>query len=99
MNFIIKTKIIEGTIPSYYLETFPKRYNEALLNGTTITKTQNVNKFQKPNLVFKKLLKMTIKFCSICGIEYEKAKNLIHLYSNHHQLETGRKAKTFQGKN
>ena len=33
------TKIIDDTKPSYYLDSFPERYNEALFKKTTFTET------------------------------------------------------------
>ena len=40
-------KIIDDTIPSYYLDSFSERYNEAYFEKTTLTKTQNENVTKK----------------------------------------------------
>ena len=40
-------KIVDDTKPSYYLDSLPERYNEALFKKTTLTKTQNENATEK----------------------------------------------------
>ena len=41
------TKIVDDTIPGYYLDSFPERYNEAFFKKTTLTKTQIENVTKK----------------------------------------------------
>ena len=41
------TKIIDDTKTSYYLDSFPERYNEALFKKITFTKAQNENATKK----------------------------------------------------
>ena len=43
MTFIQYEKKIDDALPSYCLESFPRRYNEALWKNSSFTKTQNDN--------------------------------------------------------
>ena len=44
------TKIINDTIPSYHLDNFPERYNEALLRKTELTMKENNSVMKKLNI-------------------------------------------------
>ena len=44
------TEIIDDTIPSYRIDNFPERYNEALLKKSKLTYDDNENIMKKLNL-------------------------------------------------
>ena len=45
------TEIIDDTIPSYKLENYPERYNEALLQKSQLTLNENNKVMKKLNLI------------------------------------------------
>ena len=68
----IMTVIIDGTIPIYYRESFPERYNEVFLTKRTSIKTYNDFVFQNLKISQIKLKKLTLKVCCLCKRQYEK---------------------------
>ena len=45
------TEIIDDTIPSYYIDMLPERYNESLLKKTELTMKKNDNVMKKLKLI------------------------------------------------